>query len=70
MPDMLERIFGKQAHEDDEPAVSPYVHMEGFDAGAVREMEDYYIHLGHMTEADRMVIPADIEFPADDNSEK
>lgn len=59
---MLERLFGKSTSVDvPEETYSPYVYFPDFDARIVREMEDEYIRLGHMTEADRMKIPPELE---------
>lgn len=59
---MLERLLHRNRNREAEDSYSPYVNIEGFNAGAVREMEDYYIRLGYMTEDDRMKIPEEIEF--------
>lgn len=62
---MLERIFHRDSQEP--KPYSPLALEPDFDtetAQYVRLMEDELIRLGHMTEADRMRIPEEIEHPS------
>lgn len=60
---MAERIFHRKNQQDE--AYTPLVLEPDFNtetAQYVRVMKDELIRLGHMTEADRMRIPEEIEY--------
>jgi hypothetical protein len=67
MLDVLERLLGRGASETEaESEYSPHTLDPDFDAEEAREvrrMEDHYIHLGLMTEDERMAIPPEFESP-------
>jgi hypothetical protein len=60
---MFEKFLRKGKREvDPRDQYEHFVWEEDFDAASYRQMEDYYIWLGHMKEEDRMPIPPEIEF--------
>jgi hypothetical protein len=66
MIDALERLLGRGDDETDaDSEYSPHALDPDFDAEEAREvrrMEDNYIHLGLMTEDERMSIPPKFEY--------